>query len=182
MVIGHVAPARLALAEAKAAIESFGIATYKTYSASDTDEAMESAGALEGEYNAAKTALNNVLTDDPAKIDDIRRILDKLELAHGIAVDLKSAVKGGDWDGAKRIVDLKFDPARDDVTSQMNRLINILGGEARATEAEVAERSAAIYRMTAGILAGGTAAALLGALLLEPALLSPGRCGAWRRP
>ena len=37
-------------------------------------------------------------------------------------------MKGGDWDGAKRIVDLKFDPARDDVTFQMDRLINILGG------------------------------------------------------
>ena len=66
-MIGHVAPARLALAEAKTAIESFGIAAYKTYSASDNDQAMESASAIEGEYNAAKSALNNVLTDDPAK-------------------------------------------------------------------------------------------------------------------
>ncbi len=30
MVTRHFAPARLALAEAKAAIESFGVATYKT--------------------------------------------------------------------------------------------------------------------------------------------------------
>jgi methyl-accepting chemotaxis protein len=167
VVIEHVAPARLALAEAKTAIESFGIAAYKTYSASDNDQAMESASAIEGEYNAAKSALNNVLTDDPAKLDDIRRILGKLELAHGIALNLKTAVKGGDWDGAKRIVDLKFDPARDDVTFQMDRLINILGAEARSAEAEVAERSAAMYRLTVGILACGTAAALVGALLLS---------------
>ena len=49
----------------------------------------------------------------------------------------------------------------------MNRLINILGGEARNTEAEVADRGLSIYRMTAGILAVGTAAALVGALLLS---------------
>jgi len=168
----HIAPARLALAEAKAAIESFGIATYKTYSASDLDQARESASAIEGEYNAAKSALNNVLTYDPAKIDDAHRILAKLELAHGIAVDLKNAVKGGDWDAAKRIVDLKFDPARDDVTFHMDRLINILGGEARSTEAEAAHRSAAMYRTTVGILAGGTAAALIGALLLSQLFIS----------
>ena len=172
VVTRQVAPARLALAEAKAAIETFGVATYKTYSASDNGQAMESASALEGEYNAAKSALNNVLTDNPAKIDDVRRILDKLELAHNIAVELKNAVKGGDWDAAKRIVDLKFDPARDDVTFQMDRLINILGAEARSTEAEVADRSAAMYRTTVGILAGGTAAALIGALLLSQHFIS----------
>ena len=42
-VTRHVAPARLALAEAKAAIESFGVAVYKGYSASDPDLARESA-------------------------------------------------------------------------------------------------------------------------------------------
>jgi len=172
VVTQQVAPARLALAEAKTAIESFGIATYKTYSASDNDQAMESASALEGEYHAAKSALTNVVGDNPAKIDDVRRILDKLELAHGIAVDLKNAVKGGDWDAAKRIIDLKFDPARDDVTFQMDRLINILGAEARITEAEVADRGVAIYRTTVGILAGGTAAALIAALLLSRYFIS----------
>ena len=35
----RLAPARLALAEAKASLELFGIATYKTYSASDPDDA-----------------------------------------------------------------------------------------------------------------------------------------------
>jgi methyl-accepting chemotaxis protein len=168
----HVAPARLALAEAKATIESFGIATYKTYSASDDNQAAESASALEGEYNAAKNALNNVLTDAPAKIDDVRRILDKLERAHGIAVDLKHAVKNGERDAARQIVDLKFDAARDDVTFQLDRLINILGGEARSTETEVADYSVAVHRTTVAILVGGTAAALIGALLLSRFLIS----------
>jgi methyl-accepting chemotaxis protein len=166
VVTRHFAPARLALAEAKAAIESFGVATYKTYSASDADEAKESTAAIEGDYNAAKRALNNVLTYYPAAIDDVRRIFDKLELAHGVAVNLKDALKVGKADEAKRIVDSKFDSARDDVTFHMDRLINILGAKARGTEGEVVERSAWIYMTTVGVLTVGTAAALIGAFLL----------------
>ena len=161
----HFAPARLALAEAKTAIESFGVATYKTYAAADFDQAKEAAGAIEDEYADAKSALNNVLTYAPDTIDDVHRILGKLEIAHGIAAELRTALKDGDRAAAKRVVDLKFDPARDDVTSQINRLINILGGDARSTEAEVTERSETMYRTTVGILIAGTAAALIGALL-----------------
>ncbi len=157
------APARLALAEAKGAIKSFGVATYKLDAATEYD--AEAAGGIEDGYNEAKGALNNALSYMPATVEDVRRILDKLEIARGIAVDLKNALRRGDRAEAKRIVDLKFDPACDDVTFQMNRLINILGGEARNTEAEVAARGAAMYRTTVGILIAGTGAALLGALL-----------------
>jgi methyl-accepting chemotaxis protein len=159
----HFAPARLALAEAKAAIESFGVATYKLDAAAEYD--AEAAGGIEDGYNEAKAALNNALSYMPETVDDVHRILDKLESARGIAADLKTALRRGDRTEAKRIVDIKFDPARDDVTFQMNRLINILGGEARQTEAEVASRTTAMYRTTVGILIAGTGAALLGALL-----------------
>ncbi|MGA9323922.1 MAG: hypothetical protein WBW06_22945, partial [Xanthobacteraceae bacterium] len=166
VVTRHFAPARLALAEAKAAIESFGVATYKVYSASDADQAKESADDMEGQYSAAKLALNNVLADYPAASDDVRRIFDKLELAHNIATDVSRAVKKQERNEAERLVNFKFDPARDDVTGHMDRLINILGARARGMEAEVAERSAWIYRTTIAILSGGTAAALLAAFLL----------------
>ncbi len=166
VVTRHFAPARLALAEAKAAIESFGVATYKSYSASDPDQANETAEEIEGHYAAAKRALNNVLAYYPAAEGDVRRIFDKLELAHTIAVNLKGAVKAGNKDEAKRIVDFKFDPARDDVTGHMDRLINILGAQTRSAEAEVAERSAWMFRTTVGILVGGTIAALVIAFLL----------------
>ena len=172
VVTRHFAPARLALAEAKAAIGSFGIATYKTYSASDPEQARESAEEIEGHYAAAVRALNNVLTYYPAAEADVRRIFDKLELAHGIAVNLKGAVKAGQTDEAKRIVDFKFDPARDDVTGHMERLINILGAETRSAEAEVAERSAWMFRTTVGILIGGTIAALAIAFLLTQSFLT----------
>ncbi len=165
-VTRHLAPARLAVAEAKAAIESFGVATYKAYSASDPEQSHESAEEIEGHYNAAKRALNNVLADYPAGVDDVRRIFDKLEITHNIAVDLKKALKAENYAEAKRLVDFKFDPARDDVTFHMDRLINILGANTRSAEAEVAARSAFMFRTTIGILVGGTAAALIGAFLL----------------
>ena len=166
VVTRHLAPARLALADAKAAIESFGIATYKAYSASDSEQASESAEEIEGQYAAAVRALKNVLTYYPAAETDVRRIFDKLELAHTVAVNLKGAVKAGKKDEATRIVDFKFDPARDDVTGHMDRLINILGAQTRSAEAEVAERTAWMFRTTVGILVGGTIAALVIAFLL----------------
>ena len=49
LVSEHIAPARLALAEAKTAIEAFGIATYKIFSASDPDDAKEAAAGIKGE-------------------------------------------------------------------------------------------------------------------------------------
>jgi methyl-accepting chemotaxis protein len=166
VVTRHLAPARLAAAEAKAAIESFGVATYKIYSASDPDQMRESGAAIEGEYKAAKSALNNVLTYYSGANDEVRRIFEKLELAHGIAVDLKKALKAGRTEDAKRIIDFKFDPARDDVTFHTDRLTNILGAASQTTEAEVAESSAWMYWTTVGVLSGGTVAVLIAAFLL----------------
>ena len=125
-----------------------------------------SADEIEGHYSAAKSALVNVLVDYPAAADDVHRILGKLELARSIAGDLEAAVKRGEWYQAKRIADFKFDPARDDVTFHMDRLINILGARSRDTEAGVAADSARIYRTTIIILALGTAAALIGAFVM----------------
>jgi hypothetical protein len=168
----HVAPARLALAEGKTALESFGVATYKTYSASDTVQTKEHVSAIENEYNVARRSLNNVLTYFPDAADDVQRILQKLELAHTIVIDLRSALLAADRGEAQRIIDLKFDAARDDVMGQMNRLINILGGQARQMEAEAAEQGAWILRVTIGILIVATAATLIGAFV-RPLLHCP---------
>ncbi len=93
VVTRHLAPSRLALAEAKAAIESFGVATYTIYSATDPDQVKESAEAIDGEYNAAKRALNNVLTYYAAAVDDVGRIFAKLDLAYAIVVDVTGALR-----------------------------------------------------------------------------------------
>src|ERR1700704_3991596 len=57
----HVAPARLALAEGKTALESFGAAAYKSYSAPNIEQTKEYASAIENEYNVARNSLRNVL-------------------------------------------------------------------------------------------------------------------------
>ena len=137
-VTSHLAPARLALAEAKAASESIGVAVYKGYSASDPDQVKESVEEIEGQYNAARRALNNVLAAYPAASDDVHRMFEKLQLAHAIAAEIGRSVSSGQSQQAERLVHFKFDAARDDVTGHMDRLINILGAKARSTEAEVA--------------------------------------------
>jgi methyl-accepting chemotaxis protein len=163
----QVAPARLALAEAKTGLESFGLDVYKAYAAADADAEKKAAEQADNDYAATKKALNNVATYDPATRDDVAGIAGKLDVAEGVAGGLKEALHSGDRALAQRVVDLKFDQARGDAAAQLNHLIDGLGGEAQRTEAEVAERSAAMYRTTVGIVAAGTVIALLGALLFS---------------
>ena len=56
---------------------------------------------------------------------------------------------------------LKFDAAQDDVTFQMNRLVNILGAQKQDLLTEAAQYSAWIYRLTFAILIAGTLLTLL---------------------
>jgi methyl-accepting chemotaxis protein len=166
LVTQHISPARLALAEGKAAIESFGVATYKIYLATERDHVIELASIMKGEYDAARARLSNVLAYFPAAQRDVDVTLEKLEVAQRLANDLVTAINSGDRSGARLILDYRLDAARDDVTGHANRLINILGASARAAEDASAQQGQWIYRVTVGILAGGTAAVLLVAFLL----------------
>jgi methyl-accepting chemotaxis protein len=167
LVSEHIAPARLVLAEAKTAIESFGIGAYKIFSASDPEEAKEAAADIKGEYEVAKSRLNSVLAAYPEAESDVRVTLDKLDYARGVTAELRDAIQAGDRSKAQFIIALKFDAARDDVISHMNRMINILGGQAREIEEESAERGNWIFRITVAILVCGTTAALFGAFVLS---------------
>src|SRR5580698_5602502 len=167
LVSEHIAPARLAMAEAKAAIESFGIGTYKSFSATDPDDAKEAAADIKSAYDAAKARLNSVVIDYPNAKDEVRVNIAKLDNARALTVELHDALQTGDRNKARFIVELKFDPARDDLVSHMNHLINVLGGEAQRAEDESADRGEWIFRLTIAILAGGTAAVLLGAFILS---------------
>jgi methyl-accepting chemotaxis protein len=162
----NVAPARLALADTKARVESFGLATYKMYAANDGDQAKETAGIIKDEYAAALLALNNVLSYYPARRDDVERIRAKLGLANAIAIEVQSAILANDQAKARTLLDLRFDPARDDVSFQLNRLINILGGETRAMLEQAAADKASIMQLTVGTLAGGSLLTLFIAWLM----------------
>jgi methyl-accepting chemotaxis protein len=165
LVTQHISPARLALAEGKAAIESFGIATYKIYLATERDHAVELASIMQGEYDAAKARLHTVLTYFPDAQHDVELTLRKLEIASQLANELIAAMDAGDKSAAKIILDYRLDAARDDVTGHANRLINILGARSREAEEASVEQGTWIYRMTIGILAGGTSVALIVAFL-----------------
>lgn len=140
LVTQHISPARLALAEGKASIESFGVATYKIYMAAQRDDLVELTSTMEGEYEAAKVRLGHVVGYFPAAQRDVEVILEKLELAHRLAYELMSALDAGERLEARTILDYRLDAARDDVTSHANRLINILGARSREAEDESLEQ------------------------------------------
>ena len=157
----QVAPARLALAEAKGAIQAMGLATYKTFAAVDQADAKQLSGAIRGEYQAAKNSLNNVLTYFPSRTDEVGRILDKLDRTHAIADQVRTIVLAGEHQQAQRVLEQRFDAALDDAGSHMYRLINILGGEADDLLGEAARQQARSLTIILAVLIGGTAGTLL---------------------
>lgn len=162
----HLVPARLALAETKAATGNLGLAVYKLFSAADREQAVQAADALENEYNSGRNSLRNVRAYFPSRSEDIERIAQKLSLLDAIAGEVKDALKSGDRALARQMLDLKFDPAQDDVAFQINRLINILGSESTAMMDEAAARQAWTRRITILTLIGGTLLALIAAFAL----------------
>jgi methyl-accepting chemotaxis protein len=157
----HVAPARISLAEAKSAVQAMALATYKTFAATDQAQAQEHSGAIKGEYLAAKNSLNNVLTYFPQRTDEVHQCLDKLDLAYGIASDVRAAMLAGERQEAQRILEQRFDAALDDAGSHLYRLINILGAETNDVLAEATQQQAWSFRVVIFVLIGGTAATLL---------------------
>src|SRR5262245_12322105 len=116
LVTQNISPARLALAEGKTAIESFGVATYKIYLAAEKDHLAELTSAMKGEYAAARASLTKVLTYVPAVKRDVELTLEKLDLVQHLTNELVAAMNAGDRAEARLILDYRIDAARDDVT------------------------------------------------------------------
>jgi methyl-accepting chemotaxis protein len=164
VVAEQVAPARLALEAGKTRVESFGLATYKMYASSDPDDTKQAAESVQGEYEAALNALNNMLGYFPKLSDDVGRIREKLRLAHNIALEVHEAIVANDRVKARNMLDLRFDPARDDVSFQLNRLINVLGGEAKVMLDQADVAKAWTLKLMVLTLVGGSLATLILAL------------------
>jgi len=166
VVSEQVSPARLALEAAKTRVESFGLATYKMYAASDADGTKQAAESMQGEYEAALNALSNMLSYFKRRSEDIERIRYKLTLAHGVALEVNELIKANERAKARDMLDLRFDPARDDVSFQLNREINILGGEAKEMLDQADAAKAWTLKLTVLMLVGGSLVTLVVALVL----------------
>ncbi len=165
-LVEQVAPARLALAESRAAIQGMGLATYKLLAATDKSDVDEAVAALKNEYRAAKNSLNNVVGYFPGRTDDVRKILAKVELAYSAAEEIQGALNSGQRDAAQHTGAIKFDAAQVDAGAAMYRLINMLGGETKDIMASAEWAQALTYRVVLLVLAFGTIGTLVAATIL----------------
>ena len=165
-LVQHVEPARLALAEAKIAVTAMGLATYKMAGTTDVDTVHQAAGDLAGQYAGAKSWLNGVIGYYPGRGEDVRRIIGKLDLVNTIAVAVHDVAATGQRDRAQSTLELKFEPALDDATFHMNRLINILGGEITTSVEQAVNEKTWTYHAMLVLLIGGTLGTVLVAMVL----------------
>jgi methyl-accepting chemotaxis protein len=167
VIIAHIAPARLALAEAKGALTAFGLDVYQLSAATDRADITAQANSMAGEFNAITNALANVGSYYPQQSDDIARISDKLAALRGLADEVRRLTTDGKRQDTQFLLDYKFSAAIDDTAFSINRLINILGAESSRAGAEAeAERNWTIAT-TSVLVIGGTLLTLVTALLLS---------------
>jgi methyl-accepting chemotaxis protein len=167
-----IAPTRLILTEAKSAVESLGLATYKMAGTRDADTIREANDERIGQYASAKRWLNNVIETVPAHRDDVDGMFKRLDLVEAIADKVYGMTKDDESEAARALLEFRFDPALVDATTSMNRLIDILGGQMRMAMEAAAERKAATYRILFGFLAGGTLVTVLLAMALAHRLVA----------
>jgi len=129
----EVAPSRLILTEAKIAVESLGLATYKMAAAADPDTIREATDERAGQYAAAKAWLHGVTETLPRYRDDVQGMLRRLDLVNAIADNVAVLSKLDQREQARVVLEFKFDPALVDAATSMNRLIDILGGQMKTT-------------------------------------------------
>ena len=166
VVAERVAPARLTLTEAKIAVESMGLATYKMAGTDDPDTRKEAINERAGEFAAAKVWLTNALDYLPGHKKDIAGMRRRLDLVNSIAESAQALSKAGERQQTRTLLEFKFDPALVDAATSMNRLIDILGGQTKEAMAQAATSKVRTYRLLAFVLIGGTILAVLIAMLL----------------
>jgi methyl-accepting chemotaxis protein len=165
-VTNQVAPARLILTEAKIAVESLGLATYKMASTNDPDTIREATDERAGQYALTKEWLNGVVNFLPDYREDVDGMLKRLELVNNIADSIYNMTKTGDREQARFILEFKFDPAIVDAATSMNRLIDILGGQTKTTMEATAYSKTETYRTLSVGLVGGTLLTIVIAMFL----------------
>lgn len=172
IITRNIAPTRLILTEAKSAVESLGLATYKMAGSADPDTVREGNDERIGQYATAKRWLNNVAETIPVHREDVAGMFRRLELVKSIADKVHGMTKDGAHEAARATLEFKFDPALVDATTSMNRLIDILGGQMKEAMEAAAARKAETYDVIFSLLAGGTLAIVLIAMALAQMLVA----------
>ncbi|WP_423416119.1 EAL domain-containing protein [Hyphomicrobium sp. B1] len=166
-MIERVGPARLALSDAKAALNDVGLAVYKSMSASDLDDARMASREAINQIAAARRWISAVADYFPARGADCDLIQSKLRYLEGTVRPLRDAILSSDKKRrADEMLDLRFDAALDDALGQMNRLTNLLGAESREVLAQAEAEQNAMLEVIIAILAIGTSLIVLLALAL----------------
>jgi methyl-accepting chemotaxis protein len=172
-VVSQMAPARLALTEAKMAIASAGLAIYKMAATADPDTVREALEERDGQFAAAKAWLRGAVGYLPERADDVQGVIKRLDLVNDIANSVYALNKSGDRERARALLELKFDPALVDAATAMNRLINILGGESNIAMTAAAGDTARTFKLIMAVLLGGTVATVLAAMILAHRSMAP---------
>ncbi len=167
----HLSPARLALAEAKTRLAELGLADYKIVASADADTIRQSKHDIADQFAAVNRSLSNALDDLPQRGDDFERIGQKVAFVRTVATEVEEAV-AADHERARGILDLRMEPALDDATSQLDRLINITGGEIQVAISEAAAERARRLQDMLLILTVGTALAVVIAMALAHLLVA----------
>jgi methyl-accepting chemotaxis protein len=162
----QVEPSRLILTEAKMAMAWLGLATYKMGASRDIDTTREAESERKGQYQGAKAWLSSVAENLPGQKGQIDGMIARLDAVNELAEEVFRLTKAEEYEQARVMLELKFEPALVDATTSINRLINILGGEAKQTMAAAASKKEAAHELLSLILIAGTAATTLLAMLL----------------
>ncbi len=165
-LVNHSAPGRLALTEAKTSVTSMGLAVYKMVGTGDIDVVREAIEERQGQFVSAMSWLGGAAGYLPARRPDIQRIIDRVNNVNSIAETIYDQNKQGERDHARVTIELKFDPALVVTTTELNRLINILGGEINEAVATAAAEKTWTYNVIVLGLIGGTLATILMAMFL----------------
>jgi methyl-accepting chemotaxis protein len=167
IVTEHIAPARLALSEAKGALTAFALGVYKMSGYVERAQIAEEANAMVGEFNAIGNALDNVRGYYPERTEDIAQLVDKLGALRALADDVHRLTVDGKHEEVRFLLEFKFSAALDDTVAALNRLINILGANSESAVQEVEAARIWTINVTSASVIGGTLATLALALALS---------------
>ncbi len=156
-VVERVSPARLALADAKAALNNVGLTVYKSMATTDPDTARAASNEAVNQISAATRWIHAVAEYFPTRAYDCGVIQDKLKFLENTVRLLREAILSRDKERrANEMLDLRFEAALDDGLGQMNRLTNILGSEAQDTLVKAEDQQSSTLHVIIALLAAGT--------------------------